>query len=662
MPTLGPGDRNFKQLAESSVRIFSVGGWAVFVLAATTLRAQTATDQPAIEEFRTPVFHTFDLPPCDDGARAFYLRIEPTTEPAGTQPGEAQPADGTIDVTPRPTVDFRPIAPLGRANVWQPPAPERGTFRGNTEFIPIPDRWRIGQPQSRGTRGALWNPYDQNVLKGDYALPGTQDKFLVATLTSDTLLEARRLPVPSGVSSLEPTSFDFFGSGKQYFVNQNFILSVEFFQGDASYKPRDFELRITPVFNINYVQIEELGVTNPDVREGRYRGDEWIGFQEAFVEKHLGDLSNNYDFWSVRAGIQGFNADFRGFLFADNEPGIRFFGTLDNNQIQWNLAWFHQLEKDTNSGLNSYTLRPQDIFVANIFFQDSLRRFAPHTTDPKFFGYTTLLSFVANLDSGNHGEIQLDDNGFIVRPEPIGTIQGKDVHAYYIGWGGDGHIGRFNISHQFYQALGVESFNAIADQGTDINAQFFAAELSYDQDWIRYRASFVYASGDDDPTDSSATGFDSIFDNPNFAGGGFNFFTRQAIKLTGSGVNLVNRNSFLPDLRTSKEQGQANFVNPGLFLYNVGVDFELTPKVKLITNASYLQFADTKSIQVLLHDDKIGRDIGFDLSMGVQYRPLLTNNVIFTFGAAALIPANGFKDIYTDETLYSCFGAITLTY
>jgi hypothetical protein len=127
-------------------------------------------------------------------------------------------------------------------------------------------------------------------------------------------------------------------------------------------------------------------------------------------------------------------------------------------------------------------------------------------------------------------------------------------------------------------------------------------------------------------------------------------------------VNLVNRNSFVPNLRTSKEQGQANFVNPGLFLYNVGADFELTPKLRLITNASYLQFADTESIKQILHDNKIGRDIGIDLSIGVQYRPLLTNNMIFTLGAAALIPGNGFEDIYTDDTLYSCFAAITLTY
>jgi len=44
--------------------------------------------------------------------------------------------------------------------------------------------------------------------------------------------------------------------------------------------------------------------------------------------KHLGDLSVNYDFWSVRVGIQGFQSDFRGFLFSDNNMGIRLFGPV----------------------------------------------------------------------------------------------------------------------------------------------------------------------------------------------------------------------------------------------------------------------------------------------------------------------------------------------
>jgi len=49
---------------------------------------------------------------------------------------------------------------------------------------------------------------------------------------SDTLFEARRLPVPSGVSTKDIDSLAFFGAGRQYLVNQNFILSFELFQGD----------------------------------------------------------------------------------------------------------------------------------------------------------------------------------------------------------------------------------------------------------------------------------------------------------------------------------------------------------------------------------------------------------------------------------------------
>ena len=127
-------------------------------------------------------------------------------------------------------------------------------------------------------------------------------------------------------------------------------------------------------------------------------------------------------------------------------------------------------------------------------------------------------------------------------------------------------------------------------------------------------------------------------------------------------MNLVNRNSFLPDLRTSKEQGQANFVNPGLFMYNLGFDADVTPKLKMIGNATWLQFVDTKSMQLLLFDDKIGRDIGIDYSLGFEYRPFLNNNCIFIVGLAALQPMGGYKDLFQSATEYSCFTSMTLTY
>jgi len=36
--------------------------------------------------------------------------------------------------------------------------------------------------------------------------------------------------------------------------------------------------------------------------------------------------------------------------------------------------------------------------------------------------------------------------------------------------------------------------------------------------------------------------------------------------------------------------------------------------------------------------------------------------VIFTFGASALIPGDGFRDIYTGKTIFSSFARLTLIY
>jgi len=171
-----------------------------------------------------------------------------------------------------------------------------------------------------------------------------------------------------------------------------------------------------------------------------------------------------------------------------------------------------------------------------------------------------------------------------------------------------------------------------------------AVELSYDRDWARFRTSYFYASGDNDPNNSHATGFDTIFDNPNFAGGEFSFWQRQNVPIFG--VNLVQRNSLVPDLRSSKIQGQANFVNPGLQLFNLGFDMDLTPRLRMINNANFLLFDKTAVLETFLFDGHIDREIGVDLSTGFEYRPALTNNIIFTFGAAGLLPGRGFKQVY----------------
>ncbi|HRK31889.1 MAG TPA: hypothetical protein PLD59_12490, partial [Tepidisphaeraceae bacterium] len=140
------------------------------------------------------------------------------------------------------------------------------------------------------------------------------------------------------------------------------------------------------------------------------------------------------------------------------------------------------------------------------------------------------------------------------------------------------------------------------------------------------------------------------------------FFVRQQIPLVDTGLNLFQRNSFLPDLRTSKEQGQANFVNPGLLVFNVGADIEVTPKTRVLLNASYIMLDNSDTLKVLLHDNKLGNSLGIDYSIGFQYRPFLNQNAIFTGGFSAFQPLGGYKDIFQTDMQYSIFLGMTWTY
>ena len=531
-----------------------------------------------------------------------------------------------------------PLGYTGRSGILPTDIQEDG------HFVPMPDRWRSGFPNwDRYGRdhppgedypykkGHWWDPYNLNVLKGDYPVIG-QHTFLKFTGQINSLQEYRQLPSPTTPfeSTVHENQPQFFGDPNEYFTTNYFKLSVELTHGNTSFKPVDLSVRLTPIFNYNYLDTQDLGLVNPDVRKGTTRRDDFLALEEYFVEAKLKDLSADYDFVSVRAGSQPFNSDFRGFIFSDTNRAIRLFGTRLANRDQFNLAFFRQAEKDTNSQLNTFQDRNQSILIANYYRQDFL-----------FPGYTAQLSMHYNNDGPS---FKFDRNNFLARPDPVGVFQPHRVQSVYLGMAGDGHIGRVNVTNAFYWVTGRDSQNPIAGTSQRINAKMAAGEISYDRDWIRFRASAFYASGDNHACDGTATGFDSILDSPNFAGGPFSFWQRQQINLQG--VGLVNRFSLVPDLRSSKFEGQSNFVNPGLRLLNLGVDFELTPKTRLITNANYLQFDSLGALQYFTFQNHIRRDIGVDLSVGLEYRPALNDNIILTGGYACLVPGGGFRDLY----------------
>jgi Carboxypeptidase regulatory-like domain len=532
----------------------------------------------------------------------------------------------------------------------------------------VPNRWALTQPDYRRypqggeyiyTRSRWYDPFNRNRYKGDEPIwPKVlgQQTFLNITATAETFFDGRRMPSPSNESSERPGSSTFFGKGEQAFVDQTFRFTFDLFHGDASFKPIDWRVRITPEISLNDLAVRERGIISPDVRAGTNRFDTHVGLQEAFVEIKLHDLSSNFDFVSARAGIQQFNADFRGFLFVDEQPGLRIFGNLHSDRIEYNAAYFNLLEKNTNSGLNTvFDRRHQQVVLGNVYLQDFF-----------FPGYTAEFIGAFNKDDPS---LHYDDNGFLVRPAPIGSVINQGVgpilhgiRVGYLGWLGSGHIGRVNLTHAFYQALGEDTFNPIAGRRVTVNAQMAAVELSYDRDWIRYRVSTFYTSGDANPRDGRARGFDSIEDLPNFAGGLFSFWNREGIRLTGSDVLIKSPGSLVPAVRASPEEGQANFVNPGIFFANAGADFDITPKLKGFANVNFLRFERTEPLEFLLFQSPIHHTIGTDLGLGVEYRPPLSENIVLTGGAAALQPGQGFKDIYTGRTLFSFFGAVKFTF
>lgn len=537
-----------------------------------------------------------------------------------------------------------------------------------TDQVPIPDRWRL--IESLGLVKERWfDPYHQNTLKGDRPIDREKvkwlpikgdDWFFVASAVSDTVIEPRTFPIPVGGATTERSgSLDVFGKDASYVLSQTFIGGVALIKGATAFKPPEIEYRLTLAYNISHANVPERQVLFVDASKPSHRTDQFLGVQELFIDYHLRNTSDRYDFQSIRVGIQPFQSDFRGFLFNDQQLGIRFFGNRDNNRFQFNLAAFWRLEKDTNSGLNSVVERPRDdfVFVGNLYRQDFL-----------IPGLTSQVTLIYNRNrEGN--ETQIDDNGFAVRPAVLGHHRPRDYDVLYLGYNADGRVGRINLTASTYAALGEDRDSVFTQMPAKIRSFFAAAELSYDHDWMRFRASGLFASGDGKPYDGKETGFDAIFENPVFAGADTSYWIRQSIPCVGCVAGLVNvngRNGILNSLRSSKEQGQSNFNNPGTMLLGAGADFDLIPELRLSANANHLWFQNTATLQALRNEGSIPRAIGWDLSTAAIWRPKATQNIVFRLSGATLLPGSGFRDLFTNSgrnrNYYSVLGNLILSY
>ncbi len=522
-----------------------------------------------------------------------------------------------------------PVSPI--------PRPQMGDY---TPAVGMPDRWRL--VDALGYRDRWYDPYNRNLLKADKPIhvEGHEAWFFNLGVVADTVYENRDVPTAvGGASSEDPGSLDVFGGADQSALLETLAVEFVLYKGDTVFMPPEWEFRFTPAFSFNHLQLQELSGVNPDPRDGRVRNDAHVGIQAAFVDRHLRNVSTRYDFDSLRIGIQPFTSDFRGFLFQDSQLGIRLFGNRDNNRRQYNLAYFRLIEKDTNSGLNDIrSLRHNDVLIANYYWQDL-----------PVPGFTSQASIA--VSHNREDRVHYDANGFIERPAGFGRQVPRTYDVAYLGYSGDGHFGRWNATTSIYGAFGRQPRgNAFVADSVDVSAAFAALELSMDFDWIRPRLSLLYGSGDSNPYDRHDHGFDAILENPQFAGADTSYWIRQAVPVIGGGrVALSGRNSVLASLRSSRDEGQSNFTNPGLLLAGMGVDLDVLPTLRVSFNANTLRFVSTAVLEAARNQAPIGRNVGTDVSLALTWRPLMSQNIVLRSSYARLVSGKGFDALFPGQ-------------
>jgi hypothetical protein len=507
----------------------------------------------------------------------------------------------------------------------------RVTSQPMEEPAAVPDRWRL--VEELGYRVDWLDSYQgYNPLKGDRPVFG--DDFLSLTGVSGTLLEDRRIPSGTALGDSQPARG---ATRNQLFLNQSLSVDMVLYRGDTVFRPPDWQWRLTTVLSASSTR-------SGDTSKTAYTG----ALQALFFEKHLRDTSVHDDFDSVRLGIQTLTSDFRGFLVSDQPMAARLFGTRDNNVFQYNLALFRSLRKNAVS-LNDIGagLPRNDVLLANLYWQDFPRA-----------GITSEIvgAYNRNHEPGTEQVLSLAGtaNGPAMRTQ-------HDYDVGYLGYGIDGHFGRLNATAMSYVLAGKEKHATFTGSQARVQAWFAAGELSVDFDRQRWRLSLLHASGDSNPHDRRATGFDGLTANPVFAGADSSFFIHQQLALGGAAFNLKSRNALLPTLNPASDGAQANFSNPGLSLVGLGLDWDPGPRLRLSFDANALRFDNTAALSALTLTP-VPNNFGTELAVNAFWRPFTNQNVIVRVSDAALVRGPGYRALYAGGIPYSAFVFLTLTY
>jgi hypothetical protein len=499
------------------------------------------------------------------------------------------------------------------------------------EPVAVPDRWRL--VEELGYRVDWLDSYrGYNPMKADRPVFG--EDFLNLSAVAGTLIEDRR--IPSTAMGVPDAQGERTATHNQLFFNQSLSLDAVLYRGDTVFRPPDWQWRFTTVLSASGTHTD-----------GKTTSADTDAVQALWFEKHLRDVSSHDDFDSARIGIQSLTSDFRGFLLSDQPVAARLFGTRDNNIFQYNAAWFRSFRKNSVS-LNDITagLPRNDVLLANLYWQDFPRA-----------GLTS--EFVGAYNRNREPGMQ-ELLGLGTANAPAARAK-HDYDVGYFGYGIDGHLGRLNATAMTYGLLGNEKQATFNAGSARVQSWFAASEWSVDFDRRRWRLSLLHASGDDNPHDRRATGFDGLTANPVFAGTDSSFFIHQQLALAGGVFNLKSRNALLPTLSPTSNSGQSNFSNPGLDLVGFGLDWDVAPQWRLSFDANQL-WLDQTAVLAALMLRPIPSNLGAELAVNAFWRPFSNQNVILRMSNAMLMRGAGYRALYDGGVPYSTFVFLTLSY
>jgi hypothetical protein len=500
---------------------------------------------------------------------------------------------------------------------------------------PVPyDRWKV--IEAAGVRARYIDPYGgNNPLKGDRPVVG--DGYVNLTVTSNTMVETRRVPSAASAASA------LLSGGDQLFTSQSATVDAVTYKGDTTFKPPDLQVRFTPVFNF----------INTSTASGQASvSTSTVGAQALFLEAHLHDTSAHYDFDSIRIGVQGMISDFRGFVLSDQPVGVRLFGTRNNDVYQYSLGWFRTLPKNASRQNEiGKGLAPNDIVMGNLVVQD----LGASGLNSEF---TLIYDRNRSLATGIQAP---ESSGELAAASFVDDVR-HDFDVGYLGYSVDGHLGKLNLTASVYEALGREKETVFGAQDSGVQASFAAVELSRDFDWVRLRGSALYASGDAHPFSNSSHGFDGISESALFAGADSSYFLHQQLKLIQDQLDLKERDSLYPDLRGAAQSGEPNYKNPGMRLVGLGTDLDLAPQLRVSVDVNHIWLDQPQTLDAVLGVADISHDIGTELALDVIWRPLTSQNIIVRLSGAQLLAAQGGHQLAGGSNPFSAFANVILTY